>query len=124
MCLDARNPRTQLPENNKGANNKGADQPSLRRSLVSVFVIRYLKSKVTRSDISNFSILMGFNMIKPLAMPLISHSIIFLTLTFVFKTIPKLQLSRRVDSNGYPQHMHFFKTIMGIIPKLSPYELL
>ena len=29
------------------ANNKGADQPVLPRSLISGFVIRYLKSKVT-----------------------------------------------------------------------------
>ena len=40
-------------------NNKGADQPAHSRSLVSAFVIRYLKSKVTRSDISQFSNLFG-----------------------------------------------------------------
>ena len=37
-------------------NIKGADQPAHPRSLISVFVIRYLKSKATRSDISQFSI--------------------------------------------------------------------
>ena len=40
-------------------NNKGADQPAHSRSLVSAFVIRYLKSKVTRSDVSQFSNLFG-----------------------------------------------------------------
>ena len=34
------------------ANNKGADQPAHQRSQISAFIIRYLKSKVTRSDIS------------------------------------------------------------------------
>ena len=34
------------------ANNKGADQPARPRSLISAFVIRYISSKVTRSDIS------------------------------------------------------------------------
>ena len=34
------------------ANNKGADQPAHTRSLISTFVIHYLKSNVTRSDIS------------------------------------------------------------------------
>ena len=29
------------------ANNKGADQPAHPRSLISAFIIRYLKSKVT-----------------------------------------------------------------------------
>ena len=33
------------------ANNKGADQPAHSRSLISAFVIRYMKSKETRSDI-------------------------------------------------------------------------
>ena len=33
------------------ANNKGAYQPAHPRSLVSAFVIRYLKSKETRSNI-------------------------------------------------------------------------
>ena len=52
-------------------NNKGADQPAHQGSLISAFVILYLKSKVTRSDNSQFSIfLVGFNMIKPLATPL------------------------------------------------------
>ena len=34
------------------ANNKGSDQPAHLRSLTSTFVIRYLKSKAARSDIS------------------------------------------------------------------------
>ena len=34
------------------ANNKSSDQPAHLRSLTSTFVIRYLKSKATRSDIS------------------------------------------------------------------------
>ena len=34
------------------ANNKGSDQPAHLRSLTSTVVIRYLKSKATRSDIS------------------------------------------------------------------------
>ena len=51
--LNARCPTLML------ANNKGADQPAHPRSLISAFVIRYLKSKVTRSDISLFSILFG-----------------------------------------------------------------
>ena len=52
-------------------NNKNAEKPAHPRCLISAFVIRYLKSKVTRSDISQFSILLvGFNMIKPLATPL------------------------------------------------------
>ena len=34
------------------ANNKGADQPAHPRSLISAFVIRYLKCKVSRSDFS------------------------------------------------------------------------
>ena len=33
-------------------NSKGADQPAHLCSLISAFVIRYLKSEVTRSDIS------------------------------------------------------------------------
>ena len=33
-------------------NNKSADQPVHPRSLISAFVIHYLKSQVTRSDIS------------------------------------------------------------------------
>ena len=33
-------------------NTKGLDQPAHLRSLTSTFVIRYLKSKATRSDIS------------------------------------------------------------------------
>ena len=33
-------------------NNKGADQPAHPGSLISALVIRYLKSKVTRSDVS------------------------------------------------------------------------
>ena len=41
------------------ANNKGADQPAHPRSLISAFIIRYLKSKVTRSDSSFFSIVSG-----------------------------------------------------------------
>ena len=41
------------------ANNKGADQPAHPCSLISAFVIRYLKSKVTRSDISLVSNLFG-----------------------------------------------------------------
>ena len=53
LGLNARNPTLML------ANNKGADQPAHPRSLVSAFVIRYLKSKVTRSDNSLFSILFG-----------------------------------------------------------------
>ena len=46
-------------------NNNCADQPAYLCSLISPFVIHYLKNKVT--------FLVGFNMIKPLAMPL--HSI-------------------------------------------------
>ena len=46
MGLDARN-RDFLV-----ANNKAADQPPHPRSLISDFVIHYLKSKVPRSDIS------------------------------------------------------------------------
>ena len=59
------------------ANNKDADQPAHPRRLISAFVIHYLKSKVTRSDMSQFSnfVLVGFNMIKPLSTPLISHII-------------------------------------------------
>ena len=34
------------------ANNKGADQPAHPRSLISAFIICYLKSEVTRSDVS------------------------------------------------------------------------
>ena len=34
------------------ANNKGTDQPAHPHSLISAFDISYLKSKVTRSDIS------------------------------------------------------------------------
>ena len=50
------------------ANNEGADQPAHPHSLISAFVIRYLKRLVTRSDISNCSIIfgVGFNMIKHL----------------------------------------------------------
>ena len=49
-------------------NNHGADQPEHPRSLISAFVIRYLKSKVTRSDSLNSTfIFVGFNMIKSLA---------------------------------------------------------
>ena len=36
------------------ANNKGADQPAHPRSLISAFVIHYMKNKVTRSGISYF----------------------------------------------------------------------
>ena len=39
------------------AKNKGADQPAHTGSLISTFVIRYHKGKVSRSDISSFSIL-------------------------------------------------------------------
>ena len=39
------------------ANNNGADQPAHPRSLFSALVIRFQKSKVTRFDISLFSIL-------------------------------------------------------------------
>ena len=46
MGLDTRNPDLLL------ANNNGADQPAHPCSLVSAFVIRYLKSEVTRSGIS------------------------------------------------------------------------
>ena len=40
-------------------NNKGTDQHAHLRSLISVFVIRYLKNKVTRPDISYFYVLFG-----------------------------------------------------------------
>ena len=40
-------PRCKAP-----ANNKGADQPAHPHSLISAFIIRFLKSNVTRSDIS------------------------------------------------------------------------
>ena len=40
-------------------NNKGADQPAHPRSLISAIVIRFLKSKVTRSDVSKFYIIFG-----------------------------------------------------------------
>ena len=46
MDLDARHPDLLL------ADNKGADQPTHPRNLISTFVSRYLKSKATRSDIS------------------------------------------------------------------------
>ena len=49
MGLDARNPVLLL------ANNKAADKPAHPHSLISGFVIRYLRGKVPRSDIS-FSI--------------------------------------------------------------------
>ena len=45
MGIDKRNP-------DLIAKNKGADQPAHPRSLISAFIIPYLKSKVTRSDIS------------------------------------------------------------------------
>ena len=35
------------------ANNKGRDQPAHPHSLISAFVIRYLKNKVTRSDMAS-----------------------------------------------------------------------
>ena len=41
------------------ANNKGADQPAHSHSLINPFIIRYLKNKVTESDISYFSIFGG-----------------------------------------------------------------
>ena len=55
------------------ANNKGADQPVHSCSLISTFVIHYLKHRVAGSDmsISSFSFFVGFNVIKPLATPLI-----------------------------------------------------
>ena len=53
MDVNVRNPTLML------ANNKGADQPAHPRSLISAFVIRYLKSKVTWFDLSLFSILFG-----------------------------------------------------------------
>ena len=51
------------------ANNKFADQPAHPCSLISAFVIRYLKSKVT-TCMSYISLFVGFSMIKPLATPL------------------------------------------------------
>ena len=53
------------------ANNIGADQLAHLRSLISAFVIPYLKRRVAGSDmsISSFSIFVGFNMRKPLATP-------------------------------------------------------
>ena len=45
-------------------NNNGVDQPAHPRSLINAFVIRYLKSKVTRRSAI---FLVGFNMIKSLA---------------------------------------------------------
>ena len=61
------------------ANNKDADQPAHPRRLINAFIIHYLKSKVTRSDISQFFnfVLMAFNMIKPLATPLILHILLY-----------------------------------------------
>ena len=56
------------------ANNKGANQPAHELSLISTFVIPYLKSKVTRSDISPF-FYVGFNMIKSLATSLSTFEI-------------------------------------------------
>ena len=41
------------------ANNKGTEQPARTSSLISAFIIRYLKSKVTESDISGFSFFSG-----------------------------------------------------------------
>ena len=45
-------------------NNNGVDQAAHPRSLINAFVIRYLKSKVTRRSAI---FLVGFNMIKSLA---------------------------------------------------------
>ena len=57
----------------KIANNKGADQAAHTRSLISAFVVLSLKHRVAGSDrsIYSFSIFVGFNMIKPLATPLV-----------------------------------------------------
>ena len=41
------------------ANNTDTDQAAGPHSLISAFVIHFLKSKVTRSDISKFSICFG-----------------------------------------------------------------
>ena len=41
------------------ANNKGADHPAHRCSMIRAYVIPYQKSKVTKSDISYFSIFGG-----------------------------------------------------------------
>ena len=53
------------------ANNKGTDKRAHPRRLVSALVIGYMKSKETRADISSFSFVVGFSMIKSLAMPLV-----------------------------------------------------
>ena len=53
MGLDTRNPDL------VACSNKGADQPAHPHSLISAFVVPYLKSKVTRSDTSLFSIFGG-----------------------------------------------------------------
>ena len=39
------------------ANKKGTEQPAHPYSLISAFIVRYLKSKRTRSDVSQFSII-------------------------------------------------------------------
>ena len=49
MCASMGETRTLLL-----SNNKRADQPAHPHSLISAFVLRYLKSKLTRSDISYF----------------------------------------------------------------------
>ena len=65
------------------ANIKAADQHAHPHSLISTFVIHYLMSKITRSDIFNSPfVLVGFNMIKPLATPL--HIIFKCTLDWTF----------------------------------------
>ena len=58
------------------ANNKGADQPAHPRSLISAFVIRYLKSKGTMSGISNSRFLFcRLQLAKYLATPLLVMSV-------------------------------------------------
>ena len=78
------------------ANNKGAYQPAHPSSLFNAFVIRYLKSKTTTSDISEFSIYMDFNLIKPLAMPLFSMRL-FCPVNMLHNYFPLLLLPRSLQ---------------------------
>ena len=70
------------------ANNKGADQPAYVRSLISAFVISYLKSLENRSDIClKTPFFVGFNMMKPLATPMILNHCIPIEFSIKFDTV-------------------------------------
>ena len=88
------------------ANNKVTDP---MRKLISTFVIRYLKSKVTRSNIFKFSFfLVVLNMIKSLATPLLTDWWFYLFSLFAVVWniwLAKLVISR---SSGFT---HYFPTI-------------